>query len=104
MTGVAAQVEVAQIQTGGFRDSDLATVLAGTNDIIELYQRYPDESEATLTALGAGACRARGARPSTGSSNWGAKVVVSDVPNVGLTPYATEGEGRCTPTPTARRC
>jgi len=85
--GVALQVEAAQVQSGGFRDGDLATVLAGTNDIIELYQRFPAESEATLTAL----AQQRGARVARAVNRLvelGAKVIVSDLPNVGLTPYA----------------
>jgi hypothetical protein len=85
--GVAAQVEAAQVESGGFRDGDLATVLAGTNDIIEIYQRFPGESADALTALAA----ERGAQLARAVNRLvelGAKVIISDVPNVGLTPYA----------------
>ena len=37
---VSAQVE-AQVAAGGFRDKDLATVLAGQNDSLDLYAQYP---------------------------------------------------------------
>ena len=96
-TGVAAQVEVAQVRSGGFRDGDLATVLAGTNDIIELYQRYPEVSEETLTAL----AQERAERLAAAVNRLvelGAKVIVSDLPNVGLTPYALKEQARHTDT------
>jgi phospholipase/lecithinase/hemolysin len=83
---VAAQVE-AQVAAGGFRDKDLATVLAGTNDIIELYQQYPGRSVSSLLDE----ARSRG-RQLAGVVNrlveLGVKVVISDLPDVGLTPYA----------------
>jgi len=85
--GVAAQVEVANLQAGGFRDGDLATVLAGTNDIIEIYQRYPAETRDALLAE----ARVRGERLANAVNRLvelGAKVIISDLPNVGLTPYA----------------
>jgi phospholipase/lecithinase/hemolysin len=84
---VAAQVEVAQVASGGFRDKDLATVLAGANDIVEVYQRYPVESEDALLSE----VRARGKRLGQVVNRLvelGAKVLISDVPDVGLTPYA----------------
>lgn len=83
---VAAQVE-AQVAAGGFRDKDLATVLAGTNDLLELYALYPGLSEATLLAQ----ARARGQRLAQVVNRLvglGAKVVVSDLPDLGVTPFA----------------
>jgi len=62
-------------------------VLAGANDIIEIYQRYPGESVEALVAE----ARDRGGRLAQVVNRLvalGAKVVVSDVPDVGLTPYA----------------
>ena len=85
--GVAAQIEVANVQAGGFRDGDLATVLAGTNDLIEIYQRYPAETRDALLAE----ARVRGERLANAVNRLvelGAKVIISDLPNVGLTPYA----------------
>ena len=83
---VAAQVE-AQVAAGGFRDKDLATVLVGTNDLLELYALYPGLSEETLIAE----ARARGRRTAQIVNrlvSLGAKVVVSDLPDLGLTPFA----------------
>lgn len=83
---VTAQVE-AQVAAGGFRDKDLATVLAGANDVLELYGQYPSLAEATLIAE----ARARGqrlARVVNRLVELGVKVVVSDLPDLGLTPYA----------------
>lgn len=83
---VTAQVE-AQVAAGGFRDKDLATVLAGANDILELYGQYPSLAEATLIDE----ARARGqrlARVVNRLVELGVKVVVSDLPDLGLTPFA----------------
>ena len=69
VTGVAAQVEAANIKAGGLRDKDLATVLAGANDIIEIYQRYPASPRRRWwprRGSAAGGWR----RSSTGSSPW----------------------------------
>jgi phospholipase/lecithinase/hemolysin len=82
---VTAQVE-AQVAAGGFRDKDLATVLVGANDILELYGQYPARSEASLLAD----ARARGtvlARTVNRLVGLGVKVVVSTVPDMGLTPF-----------------
>jgi len=86
---VAAQVEAAQVQSGGLRDKDLATVMAGANDMIEIYGRYPQESEEALMAE----ARARGKRLAQVVNRLvelGAKVIVSDLPSMGLTPFAAQ--------------
>ena len=83
---VAAQVD-AQIAAGGFRDKDLATVLAGSNDVLELYRQYPAVSEAALLAQ----ARERGRQLGLVVNrlvSLGVKVVVSDLPDMGMTPYA----------------
>ncbi|MDZ7589132.1 MAG: SGNH/GDSL hydrolase family protein [Rubrivivax sp.] len=70
-----------------FGDKDLATVLAGANDILELYARYPAESPDALLAQ----ARSRGvqlARAVNALVALGARVVVSDLPSLGLTPFA----------------
>jgi outer membrane lipase/esterase len=83
---VAAQVE-AQVAAGGFRDKDLATVLAGTNDVLALYALYPGRSAASLLDE----AKARGKRLAQVVNRLvglGVKVVVSDLPDIGLSPYA----------------
>ncbi len=83
---VAAQVE-AQVAAGGFRDKDLATVLAGTNDVLDLYAQYPGRSVESLTAE----ARVRGellAGVVNRLVGLGVKVIVSDLPDMGLSPYA----------------
>lgn len=83
---VAAQVE-AQVAAGGFRADDLALVLAGTNDVLELYSQYPVRPEATLLED----ARERGRRMAQVVNrlvDLGAKVIVSNVPDMGLSPYA----------------
>jgi phospholipase/lecithinase/hemolysin len=84
---VTAQVE-AQVAAGGFRDRDLATVLAGANDILELYALYPALSREVLIDQ----AKVRGKQLAQGTVNrlieLGVKVVVSDVPDMGLTPFA----------------
>lgn len=82
------QVQInSQLAEGGFRDKDLTTVLVGANDVIKLYQQYPVRPEADLAAeLGA-----RGKRLAQQVNllvSLGAKVIVSTVPDMGLTPYA----------------
>jgi outer membrane lipase/esterase len=82
---VSAQVE-AQVAAGGFRDKDLATVLAGANDVLDLYRQYPARSEASLIAD----ARDRGRRLALTVNrlvDLGVKVVIATVPDMGLTPY-----------------
>jgi len=85
---VAAQVEVqAQPAAGGFRDKDLVLVMAGINDILELYAQYPARTEASLIAESA----ARGERMAAIVNRMiglGAKVIVSNLPDMGMSPYA----------------
>jgi outer membrane lipase/esterase len=83
---VAAQVE-AQVAAGGFRDKDLATVLAGSNDVLALYAQYPGRSVDSLLTE----ARARGKRLAQVVNrlvDLGVKVVISDLPDLGLSPYA----------------
>lgn len=83
---VAAQVE-AQVAAGGFRDKDLGTMLAGGNDLLELYALSSARSQDSLLAE----ARVRGQRLAAVVNRLvalGVKVIVSDVPDLGLTPYA----------------
>ncbi len=85
-TDVAAQIE-AQVAAGGFRETDLVTVLAGANDIQEIYAQYPGLSESILLDQ----ARERGrilAKAVNRLVALGAKVIVSDLPDQGLSPFA----------------
>lgn len=85
-TQLAAQVD-AQVTAGGFAGTDLVTVLVGSHDVLDLYQQYPAKSEAEVLAL----ARQRGelvAAQVNRMVNLGAKVIVSTIPDMGLSPYA----------------
>jgi phospholipase/lecithinase/hemolysin len=80
---VAAQVEA----FGGFRDRDLATVMAGAHDIFDIYLQYPQQPESVLIAQ----ARERGRLMGQVVNRMvalGAKVIVANLPDLGLTPYA----------------
>lgn len=78
-----------QTANGGFRDGDLATVLLGANDIVELYQQFPGREEADILAE-AGQRGKQLALQINRLVDLGAKVIVSTVPDMGLTPYAIQ--------------
>lgn len=83
---LATQVDT-QLAAGGVGGRTLVTVMAGANDVLDLYALYPDTDRSALltqarargTALAAQVNRLVGA---------GARVVVSTVIDLGLTPYA----------------
>lgn len=85
---VTRQVERAALQVDRrFGDKDLATMLAGANDVLELYARYPAESRDALL----NEARSRGRQLALAVNalvKLGARVVVSDLPSLGLTPFA----------------
>jgi phospholipase/lecithinase/hemolysin len=82
------QVQIdAQVAAGGFRDKDLVAILAGANDIVELYRQFPGRVESDLAAE----ARARGRRLALQVNRlvgFGTKVIVSTVPDMGLSPFA----------------
>lgn len=85
---LAGQID-AQLAAGGFSARSLTTVLVGANDVLELYARYPQQSEEQITAE----LRARGERIAEQVNRLvglGARVIVSTVPDVGLSPYALQ--------------
>lgn len=86
VSDIGPQID-AQIAAGGFRDRDLTTVFVGTNDILALYAQYPTRSETDLTqeakALGEAT-----AQHVNRLAALGAKVIVSNLPDLGMTPYA----------------
>jgi outer membrane lipase/esterase len=83
---VDAQID-AQVAAGGFAAGDLATLMVGSNDVLALYAQYPERSAASLVAE----ARERG-RAAGGVVNrlvgLGVKVIVSTIPDMGLTPFA----------------
>lgn len=89
----------AQEQAGGFSEGDLATVLVGMNDVIELYEQYPGVGQDALLNQ----ARARGVQLGQQVNRLvalGAKVIVVTVPDISFSPYARAqdtahpGEGR----------
>ena len=83
---LAAQIDQ-QVAAGGFASGDLVTILIGANDIIDQFGLYPGVTEAQLDAnleqLGADL-----ATQVNRVADLGAKVLVSTVPDLGLTPFA----------------
>lgn len=81
--------QIAAVQGAALGESDLAVVMIGMNDILELYARYPTSSRDTLID------EARARATSLGNqinalAQSGPAVVVLTVPDLGLTPYARE--------------
>ncbi|MCB1998914.1 MAG: esterase [Burkholderiaceae bacterium] len=86
VTDVTAQVD-AQLTGDGVAGNTLVTMLAGTNDVLDLYAAFPDTTRAELLTQ----ARARGAQLAVEVNRLvaaGARVIVSTAPDVGLTPYA----------------
>ena len=85
---VEAQV-AAQEASGGVRDGDLAAMLVGTHDLLDLYAQYPTVSRDDLVRE----ARARGRHAGELVNRLvrqGSKVIVSNVPDLGTTPYALQ--------------
>jgi outer membrane lipase/esterase len=83
---LSAQID-AQLAESAFTPKDLAAVLIGENDVLAQYAMYPAVPEATLIANLQAAGTALGDQINR-IANAGAKVIVSTVPDVGLTPFA----------------
>lgn len=69
-----------------FRDKDIVTLMAGQNDVVEQFQRFPATPEATLIET----MRARGkalAEQANRIATSGPAVIVVRIPDVGLTPW-----------------
>jgi phospholipase/lecithinase/hemolysin len=83
---VAAQVNLYQQTGGSFAATDLVTVLVGANDILAAYAQFPGVDEATLTANLEQAGAALAAQVNA-IADAGGKVLISTVPEIGLTPF-----------------
>jgi phospholipase/lecithinase/hemolysin len=77
----------AAVQGAALNEKDLVLTLVGMNDILELYQRYPAESAASLQAEARSRATAYGEFINSIARS-GPAVVVLTVPDLGLTPYA----------------
>ena len=76
-----------QVASGGFVANDLATVLVGANDVVAQYLQYPAVSEAQLTASVRASAATTGLQVNR-MADLGAKVLISTIPDMGLTPFA----------------
>ena len=83
---LAGQID-AQVAQGALTDTDLVMVLVGAHDILDQYATFPAQSEAQITET----LRARGEQLAAQVNrlvDLGARVIVSTVPDLGVTPYA----------------
>ncbi len=76
-----------QLNNGGFNSGDLVTVLVGANDVVAQFAQYPGLGEGQLLANLDAAGRAL-AEQVNRLAGLGAKVLISTIPDIGLTPFA----------------
>ncbi len=94
---VAAQIDLQINLHGGFTGSDLVTVLVGANDVVALFRQYPQVSQADLVSAAQGAGLQLAAQVNR-LADLGPRVLISTIPNMGLTPFAGErGPGGAAP-------
>lgn len=79
--------QIAAVQGAALNENDLALVMIGTNDILELYGNYPTSSRDALLAEARNRGTALGARINALALS-GPAVVVLTVPDLGLSPFA----------------
>lgn len=76
----------AQVAGGGFAGKTLVTVLVGMHDVLDLYAQYPRRAESELITE----ARQRGEQIAAQVNRMvdlGARVIISTVPDMGLSPY-----------------
>jgi lysophospholipase L1-like esterase len=83
---LATQID-AQLAESAFEDGDLVTVLVGANDVFAEYAQYPNVSEVDLTRNVETAGTLVG-RQVNRLADMNAKVIISTIPDVGLSPFA----------------
>jgi hypothetical protein len=89
---IATQINTHRVNTGtGFGAKDLAAIMVGMHDVIALYQQFPTVGEDTLVAQ-AEAAGAALAKQVIGISDAGGRVLITTVPDIGLSPYARAQE------------
>jgi outer membrane lipase/esterase len=86
VAGVKTQLD-SFFASGGFNAKDLVSVLAGANDVLEIYAQYPQQSANTLKAL-AGQRGRELATQVNRIANADGRVIISTLPDLGLTPFA----------------
>lgn len=78
---------------GGFASTDLVTILIGQNDVLAAYAQYPtlteDQLEANLKVLGQ-----QVAAQVNRVADTGAKVLLSTVPDMGLSPFGIKEQSK----------
>jgi outer membrane lipase/esterase len=79
--------QLAAVQGAAFNERDLALMMIGMHDILELYGRYPTESAASLIEQARSRARTYGEAINALAQS-GPAVVVLTVPDLGLTPFA----------------
>ena len=83
---LATQIDQ-QVANGGFVETDLVTILVGANDVVAQFAQYPTLGEAPLVSNLEAAGKAL-AEQVNRVAGLGAKVLISTIPDMGLTPYA----------------
>lgn len=81
-----AQIARARADAGSFVNTDLATVMIGQQDILDIYAQYPAKSGDEVIALAEAAGEALGAQVNALAQE-GARVIVSTLPFQGSTPF-----------------
>ena len=84
---LSAQIDQQLFNNGGFVATDLVTVLVGANDVAAQFALYPNVSETELLVNVTSAGLALADQVNRIAS-FGAKVLISTIPDMGLTPFA----------------
>lgn len=83
---VKAKID-AHFATGSFGPKDLVTVMVGANDVLELYGQFPTQNQDTLINEARARGRALGDQVNR-IANANGRIVLSTLPDMGLTPFA----------------
>lgn len=85
---VTRQLDLAVVDGGGITNTDLVTVYAGVNDIVAAFERYKAGASADAAVADVEAAGETLAAQVNRIAAAGGRVIVSTVPDVGVTPYA----------------
>ena len=83
---VKAKID-AHFSVSSFGPKDLVTILVGANDVLELYAQFPAQSQASLIDAVKARGRALGDQVNR-IANAGGRVIISTLPDMGVTPFA----------------